>query len=78
MKAYTSSMNLAIKKAHYVQVLKERLFLRFHMSLILIGTAFFGLLASKIMMAFNVDNIVIRYPVAVVFFYLAFFGFVRL
>lgn len=71
-------MNIAIKKTYYVQVLKERLFLRFHMSIILIGTALIGLLASKILMAFDVNNIVIRYPVAVVFSYLAFFGFVRL
>jgi hypothetical protein len=71
-------MNIATRKTYYVQVQKERFFLRFHMSLILIGTALFGLLASIVLMAFDVDNIVIRFPVAVIFAYLAFFGFVKL
>jgi len=78
MKASVSLMNIASRKTHYVQALKERLFLRFHMSLILTGTALVGLLASKVLLIFDVNNIVIRYPVAVVLSYLAFFAFAKL
>jgi len=42
--------------------LKERLFLRFHMSLILIGTALVGLLASKLLLLSHVTTMVLRYP----------------
>jgi len=59
-------------------MLEKRLFLRFHMSLILTGTALVGLLASKILLIAHVDNIVIRYPVAVIVSYLCFFGFMKL
>ena len=48
------------------------------MSLILIGTALVGLLASKLLLLSLVTNIVIRYPLAVVVAYLAFFGFIKL
>lgn len=71
-------MDIVIRKNHFVRILKERLFLRFHMSLILIGTALTGLLASKILLITHVDNIVIRYPVAVIVSYLVFFGFIKL
>jgi hypothetical protein len=71
-------MKIIVRKTHFVRILKERLFLRFHMSLILIGIALIGLLTSKVLMAFDVNNIIIRYPLAVVVSYLAFFGFVKL
>lgn len=58
--------------------MKARLFLRFHMSLILIGTALVGLLASKLLLLSHVTSMVIRYPLAVVISYLAFFGFIKL
>jgi len=58
--------------------MKERLFLRFHMSLILIGTALVGLLVSKLLLMSHVVNVVVRYPLAVVVSYLAFFGFIKL
>lgn len=58
--------------------LAERLFLRFHMFLILMGTFLSGLLVSKILLIFHVDSMLIRYPLAVIFSYLAFFGFIKL
>jgi hypothetical protein len=71
-------MDIVVRKKHFVRILEERLFLRFHLSLILIGTALVGLLASKILLIAHVDNIVIRYPVAVIVSYLCFFGFMKL
>ena len=71
-------MDIVNRKINFVRILEERLFLRFHMSLILIGTALVGLLASKTLLIAHVDNIVIRYPVAVIVSYLCFFGFMKL
>jgi hypothetical protein len=48
------------------------------MSLILIGTALVGLLASKLLLLSHVTNMVLRYPLAVIISYLAFFGFIKL
>lgn len=71
-------MNIIDRKYRFANALKDRLFLRFHMSLILIGTALVGLLASKVLLIAYVDNIVARYPIAVVVSYIAFFGFVKM
>lgn len=70
--------DIIVRKQQFVQVLKERFFLRFHMSLILIGTAMVGLLVSKLLLMADMTNMVIRYPLAIVFAYLAFFGFIKL
>ncbi len=72
------TMDVIVRKNYFVRILKERLFLRFHMSLILVGTALAGLLASKLLLLAHVHDIVIRYPLAVIVSYLAFFGFVKL
>jgi hypothetical protein len=58
--------------------IQERFFLRFHMSLILLATALSGVLSAKLLLLLRVDNIVLRYPLAVVAAYLAFFCFVKL
>jgi hypothetical protein len=58
--------------------MKERFFLRFHMSLILLATVLTGLLSTKLLLLVPVDNIVIRYPLVVLIAYLAFFLFVKL
>lgn len=58
--------------------LRERFFLRFHMSLILLATGLSGLLATKLLLLLQVDNIVIRYPLTVLCSYFAFFLFVKL
>ena len=66
------------KMQSFMRRLKERFFLRFHMSLILMATALSGLLATRLLLFLQVDNIIIRYPLAVLFAYLAFFAFVKL
>lgn len=66
------------RKERFKRFLKDRFSLRFHMFLILTGTALAGLLATKVLLLFNVTSMLIRYPIAVVFAYLAFFGFVKL
>jgi len=48
------------------------------MSLILLATVLSGLLSTKLLLLIPVDNIVIRYPLVVLFAYLAFFLFVKL
>jgi len=58
--------------------IRERFFLRFHMSLILLATGLSGLLTTKSLLLLQVDNIVIRDPLAVFCSYLAFFLFVKL
>src|SRR5512145_561469 len=62
----------------YMRWVRERFFLRLHMSLILLGTALFGLLATKALLLIGVENIIIRYPLSVLCAYLAFFLFVKL
>jgi hypothetical protein len=62
----------------FMRNLRERFFLRFHMSLILLATGLSGLLATKLLLFLQVDNIVARYPLTVLCSYLAFFLFVKL
>jgi hypothetical protein len=57
---------------------KERFFLRFHMTLILIGVFFSGLIASKLLLEVGVRSMLSRYSIAVVFSYIMFFAFIRL
>ncbi len=59
-------------------MLGKQFFLHIHMLLILAGTALIGLIASKILLVLNINNIAIRYPLAVIISYGAFFGFMRL
>lgn len=66
------------KKSRIIRFLKERLFLRFHMSLILFGTFLAGLLASKLLLVSHVKSMLVRYPSAVLFSYLSFFIFVHI
>lgn len=66
------------RKDRLRKFLSKRLFLRFHMFLILSGTFFSGLLATKLLLLLHVKSMLIRYPVAVAAAYLAFFGFVKL
>lgn len=68
-------MNTAQK---YKKYLARRFFIRFHMSLILLGTVITGLLFSKALLAVNFENMAFRYPVVVFFSYLCFFAFIRL
>jgi hypothetical protein len=65
-------------KNRFIRFLKERFFLRFHMSLILFGTFLTGLLVTKIFLFLHMRNMFVRYPLAVLFSYLAFFVFVKI
>ena len=65
-------------KERFKRFLEKRFSLRLHMFLILSGVFFVGILSSKIMLLMHVNSMLIRYPLAVVFSYLAFFGLVKL
>lgn len=70
-------MKIPIRKA-YKKHLGRRYSLRLHMVLILLATAFSGVLFSKVLLFFGVVDFRIRYPLAVVFAYLVFFACIRL
>jgi len=48
------------------------------MSLILIATALSGLLATKVLLLLNVKEMLVRYPLAVIFSYLVFFVLIKI
>jgi len=70
--------NLFKHKINFTERFKRRHSLRLHMSLILLATVCSGFLATRIMLAMDLDNVLIRYPLAVVFAYLVFFASVKL
>jgi hypothetical protein len=70
--------NLFKHKISFTERFKRRHSLRLHMSLILLATVCSGFLATRIMLAMDLDNVLIRYPLAVVFAYLVFFASVKL
>jgi len=65
-------------KINFTERFKNRHPLRFHMSLILVATVCSGFLATRIMLALHLENVLLRYPLAVVFAYLVFFVSVKL
>lgn len=67
-----------IRKTAYLKWVRTSFFVRFHMVLILAGTFLAGVLASKALLLLRIDRMTIRYPIAVLFSYLAFFLFVRI
>ncbi len=71
-------MKYLSKKHQFIRRIEERFFLRFHMSLILTATALSGLLATKVLLFFNVKEMLVRYPLAVVFSYLVFFILIKI
>lgn len=66
------------RKETFLSTFRRRHSLRLHMSAILLATACSGVLASKLFLAFRVENFVIRYPLAVLFSYLVFFVCIKL
>ena len=66
------------RKELFTKDFRQRHSLRFHMGAILVTTALSGVLASKLFLAFEVDNFVIRYPLTVLFAYLIFFCCIKL
>lgn len=67
-----------VRKTTFLRRFKARFFVRFHMALILAGTALSGLLASKVLLEAGVWSMTVRYPLAVLLSYLAFFLFIRI
>lgn len=66
------------RRETFLKEFRQRHSLRIHMSAILLATALSGVLASKLFLIFNVDNFVVRYPLAVLFAYLVFFLCIKL
>jgi hypothetical protein len=66
------------RRTRFIRFLKEKLFLRFHMSLILGGTVLSGVATSKILLLLHVKAMYLRYPVAIAVAYLVFFGLMKL
>lgn len=56
----------------------KRVMTRFHMSLILLGTIFSGLLFSKLFLMAGLQNMTIRYILVLISAYLCFFLFIKL
>ena len=70
--------NLFQHKINFTERFKRRHSLRFHMSLILLATVCSGFLATRIMLALHLENMMLRYPLAVICAYLVFFISVKL
>jgi hypothetical protein len=66
------------RKERFQKMFRRRFSLRLHMVLILCATASSGLLASKLFHVLHIENMVIRYPLAVLFSYLVFFACIKL
>jgi hypothetical protein len=67
-----------LTKARVRDWLQQRFSLRLHMTLILGGTFFAGLLATRLQMSAGVDRLAVRYVVAVCVAYIAFLILIRL
>jgi hypothetical protein len=65
-------------KINFTERFKQRHSLRFHMSLILLATVCAGFLATRGLLALHLENVLMRYPLAVVFAYLVFFVSIKL
>ena len=64
--------------SRFRRAFQKHFFLRFHMTLILMGVFFSGLLASKLLLEVGVRSMLIRYSIVVIVSYLMFFLFIRL
>jgi hypothetical protein len=69
---------MSLSKPVFARQLRERYFLRCHMSLILLVTGFSGVFFSRLLLSWGVENFVLRYPLVVVLAYLVFFLCVKL
>jgi len=70
--------NLFQHKINFTERFKKRHSLRFHMLLILMATVCSGFLATKLLLGLHMENVMLRYPLAVIFAYLIFFISVKL
>lgn len=69
---------MGLDKIKFTERFKSRLPLRLHMTCILMATGLSGLLTTRGLLAAGVEDIVIRYPLAVFFSYLIFFLLIKL
>ena len=65
-------------KIKFTERFKKHLPLRRHMTLILLATGLSGLLTTRCLLAAGVENIAIRYPLAVICSYFVFFILIKL
>lgn len=72
------SINNERARDRFRRFLEKRFSLRVHMFLILAGVFCAGLLSSKILLLLHIRSMLIRYPLAVICSYIAFFGLVKL
>lgn len=66
------------RKSSFMLRFRERYSLRIHMCAILLATVASGALASKLLLMVQVENLAVRYPLAVLFSYLVFFASIKL
>lgn len=67
-----------MNRQKFINSLKKRFSLRLHMSLILLATSIAGVLASKGLLAIGLHNVMIRYPITVLFAYGVFFAAIKI
>ncbi|MBI4893080.1 MAG: hypothetical protein HY821_20825 [Acidobacteria bacterium] len=74
--------NGPVQPARFAQRFRQRIlrqyFVRFHMGLLLTATTAAGLVSSKLLLLAGLHSVLWRYPIAVAFAYLTFFGLTRL
>ena len=66
-------LSILDQKRKFKKSFSKRVFTRFHMSFILLGTAISGLILSKLLLVIGLHNMVIRYIIALIGAYLCFF-----
>src|SRR5512134_150700 len=62
----------------FLRRIRNSFLVRFHMAIILFGTALSGVLYSKVLLELHLHSMAVRFPLAVAFSYLTFFLFVKL
>lgn len=70
--------DLSALKTAFIERFKRHQRLRLHMSLILLATVCSGILATRLLLALHLKNVMVRYPLAVLLAYLTFFICVKL
>jgi hypothetical protein len=66
------------QKIKFAERFKKLHSLRFHMTLILMATICSGFLMTRLLLAMHVNNVLVRYPLAVIVAYLVFFIAIKL
>jgi hypothetical protein len=74
MKAPRGHGPVASWRRRFQHAVKERFLVRFHMALILTGVTVVGMIANRVMFLLGIGPMALRYPLAVLLAYLAFFA----